>query len=65
MQRIQLATLSRLSRAIAGALDRALHPDGEIACLTQYITHPTNRYILYWLTDIGQTKIIITVAYDL
>lgn len=65
MQRIQLATSSRVSRAIDEALHGALHPAREIAYLTQNTTHRTNMFILYWLTGIGETKVIISIAQDL
>lgn len=65
MQRIQLAALSMVSRAIDGALHGAHLPAREIAYLTKNTTYTTNTFILYWLTGVGETEVIITVAWDL
>lgn len=51
-----------VSRAIDGALHGALLPAREIAYLTKNTTYTTNTFVLYWLTGVGETEVVITVA---
>lgn len=62
MWRIQLATLSMVSRATDGALHGVRLPARETAYLTKNTTCTTNTFTLYCLTGVGETEVIITVA---